>query len=378
MCPDFDTPHERRATDSVKWSRYADPGLIAMWLADMDFAAPPPVLAALQRRLDHGILGYSHPGPSLVDAVLGHLATAYRWEVAPEWLVWLPGVVPGLHAACRTFAAGGSVVTHTPIYPPFLSAPGWAGLSSAAFPLLERNGRHELNFAALEEYLPEDCRLLLLCNPENPTGTLHGRDELARLAAFAERRNLVVCSDEIHCGLVLEEGRRHVPYGAVDTSRSVVLMAPSKTYNIPGLSCAFAVIPDCQRREAFRQTIRGIVPDVNILGLIGCEAAYRDCAEWHAGLIAYLRGNRDLIERRVARWPGFRMVHPEATYLAWIDCRNSGLAEPAAFFEAAGVGLNNGAIYGSPGFLRLNFGCPRALLAEALDRMENALRTSGG
>lgn len=376
MPTDFDILLDRRSSDSLKWRRYAGSDRIAMWLADMDFAAPPPVLTALRRRLDHGVLGYAAPWPALAQAVVDHVAAAYAWEVAAEWLVWLPGVVPGLHAACRIFAAGGSVATHTPIYPPFLAAPRWAGLEVAPLPLAEREGRHELNFPLLEERLPADCRLLLLCNPENPAGSLHGREELARLADFAARRDLLVCSDEIHCGLVLEEGRRHVPYGLVDPARSLVLMSPSKTYNIPGLSCAFAVIPDSRLRERFRRGIRGMVPEVNVLGLVGCEAAYRDCAAWHADLIAYLRGNRDLVEGRVGRWPGFRAIHPEATYLAWIDCRESGLADPAALFEAAGVGLADGAIYGAPGFLRLNFGCPRAVLAEALDRMERAL--SGG
>lgn len=380
MSTDFDTPLDRRTTDSVKWSRYSDPRLIAMWLADMDFAAPPPVLAALRRRLDHGVLGYSVPSKALTKAVLDHLATEYAWDVAPDWLVWLPGVVPGLHASCRAFAAGGSVITHTPIYPPFLTAPRFAGLPATAIPLAERQGRYELNFAALEEQIRPDCRLLLLCNPENPAGTLHDRDELARLADFAARHGLIVCSDEIHCGLVLDENRRHTPFGAaspVAAARSVVLMAPSKTYNIPGLSCAFAVIPDPEVRVRFQHAIRGIVPDVNALGLIGCEVAYRDCGEWHADLIAYLRGNRGLVEQRVSQWPGFGITHPEATYLAWIDCRTSGLADPAAFFEATGVGLTDGAIYGSPGFLRLNFACPRAQLVEALDRMENGLRQHG-
>ncbi len=377
MPTDFDTSLDRRATDSLKWNRYADPNLIAMWVADMDFASPPPVLAALRRRLDHGVLGYSVPSPSLVQAVTGHLATEYAWEVDPLWLVWLPGVVPGLHASCRAFAMGGSVATHTPIYPPFLTAPQFAGLPTTTVPLAVRNGRYEFDFAVLEEQIRPDCRLLLLCNPENPAGTLHDQEELARLAEFAERHDLVVCSDEIHCGLVLEENRRHVPFGAVSpvaAARSVVLMAPSKTYNIPGLSCAFAVIPDPAVRTKFLHAIRGIVPDVNALGLIGCEVAYRDCAEWHADLIAYLRGNRDLVEQRVGQWPGFSVTHAEATYLAWIDCRNSGLADPAAFFETTGVGLANGAVYGSPGFLRLNFGCPRAQLVKALDRMENGLR----
>jgi cystathionine beta-lyase len=377
MPTDFDTPLDRRATDSLKWSRYADPNLIPMWVADMDFAAPPAVLAALRRRLEHGVLGYSVPSASLIEAVREHLAGEYAWPIDADWIVWLPGVVPGLNAACRAFAQGGPVATHTPIYPPFVTAPKHVGATAQTIPLVVRDGRYELNLPALRQDLAKDCRLLLLCNPENPGGSLHSADELDRLLAFCEERDLIVCSDEIHCGLVLDPERRHTPFAALGGSaaqRSIVLMAPSKTYNIPGLSCAFAVIPNPDVRRSFQRATRGIVPEVNALGLLGCEAAYRDCAEWHADLIAYLRGNRDLLVERLRQMPGLSMTYPEATYLAWIDCRQAGLEDPAGFFETHGVGLADGTIYGSPGFVRLNFGCPRAQLVEALGRMESGLR----
>ena len=377
MTTDFDSILDRRATASLKWDRYPDPGVIPMWVADMDFAAPPPILRALRERLEHGVLGYAIPTGELASTVCSHLAREYAWEVDPDWLVWLPGVVPGLNAACRAHAKGGPVVTLTPIYPPFLTAPPNAGVPAISVPLAVHQDRYELDFPALREQTPASCGLLLLCNPQNPAGSLHSAGELAELAAFAEERGLIICSDEIHCGLVLEEGVRHTPFAALSNgaaARSIVLMAPSKTYNIPGLSCAFAVIPNPGLRKPFEQAMDGIVPDVNALGLLACEVAYRDCAEWHADLIAYLRGNRDLLEQRVASLPGLRMLHPEATYLGWIDCRESGISDPADFFEGSGVGLDDGAIYGSPGFVRLNFACPRAQLAEALDRMENGLR----
>jgi cystathionine beta-lyase len=377
MSTDFDTPLDRRDTSSLKWSRYSDPDLIPMWVADMDFATPAAVLRALRQRLDHGILGYSLPSPSLVRAVCDHLEAVYAWTIQPEWLVWLPGVVPGLNAACRAFAGGMPVVTHTPIYAPFVTAPEHAGVAARQIPLVVRDGRYELNFAGLAAETPKESRLLLLCNPENPGGSLHDRQELLRLLDFARERDLVVCSDEIHCGLVLDAERQHTPFASIGpeaAERAVVLMAPSKTYNIPGLSCAFAVIPNANLRRTFLKTIDGIVPHVNLLGLVGCEAAYRDCAEWHADLIAYLRGNRDLLAERIAQMPGLIMTHPEATYLGWIDCRSAGLDRPADFFEACGVGLADGAVYGAPGFVRLNFACPRAQLEKALDRMQNGLR----
>ena len=377
MQTDFDTPTDRRDTGSLKWDRYGERDVIPMWLADMDFAAPKPILDALRKRIAHGVLGYSIPGRSLMEAVREHLRGEYGWEVAADWLVWLPGVVPGLNAACRACAQGGPVLVQTPVYPPFLKAPGQADVGPIPVPLAIRHGRYEMDFDALEGSISPDCRLLLLCNPENPGGTLHGPNELQRLLDFAQAHDLTICSDEIHCGLVLAKDRRHTPFAAIGeeaAARSIVLMAPSKTYNIPGLSCAFAMVPDPAVRERFRKVIEGIVPDVNALGLIACEAAYRECGDWHCDLIDYLRGNLDLLEQRVRDLPGLRMHRPEATYLAWIDCRESGLDNPTAFFEERGVGLGDGAIYGSPGFVRLNFACPRARLADALDRMENGLR----
>ena len=183
-------------------------------------------------------------------------------------------------------------------------------------------------------------RLFLLCHPHNPVGRCWNEDELRDLAAFAEQNDLIVCSDEIHCGLILDADKRHIPFASLSPDaarRSITLMAPSKTYNIPGLGCAFAVIPDAALRRRFLRAMDGIVPHVNVLGLVACEAAYRDCGDWHGELIAYLRGNRDRVAAAVQRRKGAKMSHVEATYLAWIDVRELGLANPAAHFEAHGA-----------------------------------------
>jgi cysteine-S-conjugate beta-lyase len=374
MTFDFDHAPDRRGGDSIKWNRYAGRDVLPMWVADMDFAVAPEILDALRRRVDHGVFGYAEPWPSLVESVLRHLEGEYAWAVDPSWLVWLPGLVSGINVACR--AVGGAAFTATPAYPPFLAAP--AQLTTA--PLTRGDDRWEWDLPAVEAALTPETRLLLLCHPHNPVGRAWEEGELRAVDAIAERRGLVVCSDEIHCGLVLEPGRNHRPYAALSEAaarRSITLMAPSKTFNLPGLGCAFAVIPDAGLRRQFHGAMRGIVPHVNVLGLAACEAAFRHGARWHRALLDYLRGNRDRVLAAVRAMPGLRTTPVEATYLAWIDARGTGLSHPQRHFEAAGVGLSAGRDFGPgglyEGFVRLNFGCTRAVLGEALARMSSSL-----
>ena len=373
----FDEPVDRRNTGSLKWDKYRGRDVIPMWVADMDFRSPPEVVEALRRRVDHGVFGYTLPTDVLVACVVAGLKRCYDWTIQPDWLVWLAGVVPGLHVVCRAVGDDGDdVLTMTPIYPPFLKAPELSRRRTVTVPMIESGGRWVNDLDQLEKSIGPRARLLLLCNPQNPTGRAFSREELAALADIAERRNLVLCSDEIHCGTILDPQKRHVPAAMLSPAaadRTITLMAPSKTYNIAGLHCSFAVISNAGLRRRFNRVMDGIVPGVNALGLTAALAAYRDGCEWHRGLVDYLRGNRDLLERRIREMPGLRMNHVEATYLAWIDARGLGGAEPVKFFEDAGVGLSSGDDFGLNGFLRLNFGCPRRTLNEALDRMRKAV-----
>lgn len=369
----FDKPLDRREGDSLKWNKYAGRDVLPLWVADMDFAAPPPVLAALERRIKDGCLGYPVPTSSLVEAVITYLRREYGWNVLPEWLVWLPGIVTGLNVACRV--VDGDVMTATPVYPPFLSAPRLSGNKLAAVPLKLAGNRWGWDFAAMEAAITPDTRLLLLCHPHNPVGRVWDAGELAELSAFCKRHNLFVCSDEIHCGLIIEEGCKHTPMAMVDreiAERCITLMAPSKSHNIPGLCCSFGVISNDALRRRFTGVMRGIVAEVNVLGFTAAEAAYRESEDWRAALLDVLRRNRDLVEAAVAQMPGLSMTHVEATYLAWIDARGLGVTNPAQLFEEAGVGLSNGADFGLPGWVRLNFGCPRETLEAALARMKKA------
>ncbi|UXY15717.1 PatB family C-S lyase [Chitiniphilus purpureus] len=376
---DFTTCAARGVTDNIKWNRYADRDVLPLWVADMDFACAPQITAALQARVAAGSFGYSEPTDEVIAALCLALRRDYGWEIAPEWLIPLPGLVTGLNVACRTAAgAADPVLTATPVYPPFMSATHFSGRPLIKLPLLEPDGSAgwRWDLPALAAAAPT-ARTLLLCHPHNPVGRAWRQEELAALADIARQNDLLVVSDEIHCDLLLEPGARHTPFAklAPDLAhRTITLMAPSKTYNIAGLGCAFAVIADPALRHAFQHAMRGIVPHVNLLGYVGAAAAYRDATDWRTQLLTVLRGNRERVVSAVHGMPGLKLAPPEATYLAWIDCRPAGLTQPQRFFEAAGVGLSDGADFGAPGFVRLNFGCPAPALDEALARMARALQ----
>jgi cystathionine beta-lyase len=384
MSFDFDAPVDRAGSDSTKWTKYAgrDSEVIPLWVADMDFAAPPAVIEALRQRVEHGVFGYNQPTASQVDAVAGYLERHFAWRIDPAWIVWLPGLVSGLNVACHAVGnAGDAVFTATPIYPPFLSAPEYSGRRVATAPLVRDSSGWLWDFPTVDAVLRTSrARLFLLCHPHNPTGRVWNDDELWQLALLAEKHDLVICSDEIHNGLVLSPYHRHrllATLSAELAARTITLMAPSKTFNIPGLGCAFALIPDSRLRQDFRRAMQGIVPHVNALGMVATEAALSRCDDWHAALIDYLRGNSRAVERAVADLPGLDMRPVEATYLAWIDARefaaDKGIGNPALYFEQHGLGLSDGADFGTSGFVRLNFGTRRALLDEALARLSRAV-----
>jgi cystathionine beta-lyase len=382
MTYDFDTPVERRGTDSQKWQKYAGRDIIPLWVADMDFRSAPEVIAALHERVAHGVFGYARPTRSTVEAVVEAMAARYRWPVDPAWIVWLPGLVVGLNVAARALAQPGEAVLCTPpVYPPFMTAPAHQGRAVIATPLALDGAAHrwEIDWRALEEAVTPRTKLFFLCNPHNPVARVFRRDELARLADFCRRHDLILCADEIHCDLILDD-LPHVAIAALDgeiARRTVTLMAPSKTYNLPGLGTSLAIIPEPAIRTRFLRATAGIVAEVNCLGYAACESAYRHGEPWRQALLTYLRANRAFLLDFAAReLPGVQIEAPiEATYLAWLNVAALGLRDPVAHFEEHGVGLSDGRHFGAtPGaYLRLNFGCPRATLAEALARMKGAV-----
>jgi cystathionine beta-lyase len=376
--PDFDALIDRRGTSATKWERYTGRDILPFWVADMDFAMPPFIADAVRARLEHPILGYTRTPPGLVEAFQGWMQHHYQWSVDPDWLVWIPGVVGGFNLAARAAVPpGGAVMIPTPVYYPFLDVPGNAGQHAQPVPLVRDGDRWVMDMAALERAATRDTALVLLSNPQNPTGRAYSRAELTELAAFCLRRGIVLCSDEIHCPLLLDPSARHVPIASLDPeiARSTIsLYAVTKAYNMPGLSCAVAVIPDGTLRRNFIRAEAGLVPGIGPLAYAATEAALNDRGPWLSQLLDYLRGNHE----RVRAVVGQRMTPVEATYLAWLDVRDLGLENPGAWFEAAGIGLSDGAAFGAPGFVRLNFACPRALLDQGLARLDARLRAPGG
>ncbi len=384
---DFDTVLERRATDSQKWQKYADRDVLPLWVADMDFKSAPAIIAALHARVEHGIFGYARPVKSTIDAIVTAMAQRYEWTIDPSWIVWLPGLVVGLNVTAQAFAEpGDEVLTLSPVYAPFMSAPKNSARVSISVPFALNpsanagRGGWEIDWAALEAAVTPRTKLFYLCNPHNPLARVWRRDELKQLGEFCVRHNLVLCSDEIHCDLILEPTLPHIPTATLSpeiAARTITLMAPSKTYNVPGLGASFAIIPDAMRRARFIRATAGIVAEVTSLGFAACEAAYREAEPWRQGLLAYLRANRDYLLATLPREiPGLVIEAPvEATYLLWMNVSALGLPNPVAHFEQNGVGLSDGAMFGAKKgtHLRLNFGCPRAILTETVRRMKAAL-----
>ncbi len=382
MTYDFDELIDRHCTESAKWHRY-DRDVLPMWVADMDFRSPEPVIQALRERVDHGVFGYGTEPPELREVVVDRLADLYDWQVSSEDLIFVPGVVTGFNLACWAVTSpADGVLMQTPAYPPILDAPPNARLAPDGMELTRQpDGRYTVDFAALGEAITERTRIFILCNPQNPVGRVFQRDELERMAAICLRHNIVICSDEIHCDLVFQ-GKRHLPIASLDpeiASQTITLMAPSKTYNMAGLHCSVAIVQNPELRASLKAARAGLVPDVNIMGYVAALAAYRDGQPWLDHLLTYLESNLDYLVQAVDDLPGINMARPEATHLGWLDCLQSGIpGNPHRFFlQEAKVALNDGSTFGKggEGFVRLNFGCPRATLVEALDRIQSALST---
>ncbi|NDW01766.1 putative C-S lyase [Yangia sp. PrR002] len=378
------TAPDRRGTDSNKWRRYPQ-DVLPLWVADMDFAADPRIAEAIRVRLDHGVLGYGRATDAQREVLVQAMLRDHGWRIEPEWLVFLPGVEGGFNMALSAFTTpGGGVMEELPVYAPLRAAPEHWGLT--LHPVWQRpdGGRWTSDEGEMEQ-AARASDALLLCNPQNPTGRVYTRSELALRADLCLRHDMVLISDEIHCGLVLD-GRSHIPAASLSpeiAARSVTLMAASKTWNVPGLKTAFAIIPDATMRACFEGSKRGMVDSVNVLGLAGMSAAYEQCSDWRDAARAQLAANRDRLAARLPDvLPGAKMLPAEAGFLAWIDCRALGLPLPASefFLERARVALSGGTDFGPglEGWVRLNYGCTPELLDEALHRMAKAVRDHGG
>ena len=380
---DFDLILDRRNSPSAKWNWFPE-DVLPMWVADMDFRTPEPILRAMSERIAHGVFGYEMPSAQLRQTIVDWAKRHYNWRIQPDQIVFLPGLVNGLNLICRIFGQlGDSALMLTPVYPPFHSAPTNNGMTATKV-MLRRKDAHnqidyEIDFDALEKAVTPRTRLLIHCHPHNPIGKEFSIDENTRLAEFCLKHGLLLISDEIHCDLMLG-GETHVPLAALSpeiSRNTITLMAPSKTFNIPSLKASFAIVQDARLRQQFLNQDHVLIADINALGLVATQAAYAECDDWLAALRGYLTENRDALLDFVAEnMPGVAATVPNATYLGWLDFGQTDIKSPYKFFlDEAKVALGDGAIFGSggEGFVRVNFGCPRQQMIEALTRMAGAM-----
>ena len=377
----FDTPINRRNTDSVKW-RVAD-DVLPMWVADTDFLAPPAVINALRQRVAQGIFGYHYESPTLRQTVIDWVARRYGWEIDPDWIIFPPDVVRGMNWAAQAVAEpGDAVLLQSPVYGPFFEIPRNGGFSLQDAPLVQdETGRYEIDMTAMAAVVTPATRAFLLCNPQNPTGRAFTRSELESLADFCLERDITVLADEIHADLIYSEAQ-HIPIASLNpdiAQRTITFIAPSKTFNVAGLKASVGIIPNPKLREKMTRVSRGMIPPVNLLGMVAMEAAYSQGEPWLDALRVYLQNNRDYLLDFIANGglPGVSMSRPDGTFLAWLDFRATPWADAPArhIMEEAKIRLNEGAWFGETGsgFTRLNFGCPRATLEEGLNRLGMAL-----
>ncbi|HJP41674.1 MAG TPA: MalY/PatB family protein [Dehalococcoidia bacterium] len=379
---EFDGEFKRRGSDSAKWGRFSDE-ILPMFVADMDFKAPEPILKALHTRVDHGFFGYNRPPADFIEVVTARLKNLYGWEVAAEALMPVPGVIPGFNLAVKALAeSGDGILVHVPTYPPIYHCPVGHDMVRCDSLLVDGPDGFRVDWDAMEE-AASNSRIFLLCNPHNPTGRVFTREELERMAEICLRNDLLIISDEIHCDIVFS-GSTHIPIATLGPEveeRTVTLIAPSKTFGLPGLKAAVAIVTNEETRDKMNHSRAGMVSGVNLLGFTALVAAYRDCQDWVDEMNVYLEANRDFLEEYVAtNMPGVRMHSPEGTYLTWLDCGDASLPDDDAreFFRAnAQVGVSGGLDFGPAGrgFTRLCFATTRAALTRALDRMADALRS---
>lgn len=386
----FDKVIDRKGTKSVKWDYLKDffgrDDILPMWVADMDFLSPAPVIDEIRKRAEHGVYGYTGFPDSLYAAISDWMAERHCWSIRRDWITFSPGVVPALNIAILSFTKpGDGVVIQSPVYRPFFDAIENNGRTLARCPLRLENGRYMMDFAGLEDSFKSGAKMAILCSPHNPVGRVWDRDELKRFGELCVKYNVIIVSDEIHCDIVYS-GAKHVPIASISDEireKTITCIAPSKTFNIAGLSTSAVVISNSGLFSKFTQTLNSLgISGGNVFGITGAEAAYRYGGEWLDELLGYLEGSLDFLIRYIdERIPGISVVKSQGTYLAWLDCRSLGMDRKQLvnfMLDKARVGLNDGTEYGidGEGFMRLNFACPRSILEEGLMRIENAVKVT--
>tara|TARA_Y100001970_G_scaffold277608_1_gene382067 strand:+ start:1681 stop:2829 length:1149 start_codon:yes stop_codon:yes gene_type:complete len=377
MAYDFNKIVNDKNTIRKKWLKYKDPEVIPMWIADMDFACPEEILEPIKERIAQGIFGYADAPNELSEILKERIKERSNWEIETDWVTWLPGAVVGLNVSCRTVLKPGEMVMiPSPIYAPFTEAPVNMERGFIKTFLQDINGRMELDFDSIKNLVNQETKMFFFCNPQNPGGTVFKEEEIKQLISIALENNLLICSDEIHSDLILDEDKQHIHLASMDkdiAQNSITLLGPCKTFNLPGFPMAAAIIPNKEIRKDFRRYMKGIVAHIDAVALVATKAAYLNGDKWHKDLLSYLRTNREILINGINDIEGLSLKGPEASYLAWIDCRGSNLVSPSDFIlEKAKVGVYDSDWFGSKDYIRLNFACPRSRLEEAITRIQKA------
>jgi len=386
MAYNFDRVPNRRIPGVVnKWTYYPNDPL-PLWVADMDFPAPKPILDELRRAVNQGVLGYELASPTLLETVAARMDRLYGWKVSPEWIVPVTGIVSGFNVAARTFgSARKGYLIQPPVYNEFHEVKNNVGIRQVNVPLVKQVKGNILHYEIDWDLFKKQAKkvsMFLLCNPHNPLGIVFSRRDLARMAEICLENNVLIVADEIHSELLLDV-KKFTPIAKLSkeiANHTITLIAPSKTFNVPGLFCGFAIIPNKELRDKYMKVVEHLRLHVASLGLRAAQVAFSgQCDEWLKELRCYLTGNRDfLVDYVTKNMPEVRITVPEATYLAWLDFTQINLEKSPFefFFEKAKVALSDGAIFGEKGHVRLNFGTSRSILKQALDRMNKALRSN--
>lgn len=370
----FDTPPNRDNTFSFKWEKYKGKDILPVWVADTEFAVAKPISDTLKQRVDNAALGYTLPAQhsDASEAIKHWCLQQYNWQIDTKWIVWTPGVVPAFNMACKAFCEpGDAVIVQTPNYPPLLAAPEINQLEKVAVPTIMENGRWIIDFEALETAAArEECKLFIMCNPMNPVGSVLSKQELDRIVDICNNHSVMLCSDEIHCDLILEN-KKHIPAGSVAriADNSITLMAASKTFNVAGLGTSFAIIPDAKVRANFVKAGMGMVPWANVLGLEATKVAFTQCDDWYKAQLDYLRKNRDYLVEAINSIDGLYAATPDATFLLWVDASGLGVENTQKWCEEKGVGPSPGIDFGNKHFFRINYGSSLSFLQDVVARL---------
>ncbi|MFT5886167.1 MAG: cystathionine beta-lyase [Arcticibacterium sp.] len=375
MTYNFDQPTNRENNNSIKWSKFPK-NILPLWIADMDFESPIEIKEALQKLIEHQIYGYAGAPAELYDVIIERLEKRHHWKIKKEWIVLLPGLVPGLHASARIFESRElEILTSIPVYFHLSLAGKYAGAPTSEVPFIWQNDRWEMDFETMQKQVKAETKVYMLCNPHNPNGRVFTKPELEKLSAFCLKNNLVLVSDEIHCDLVLDKTATHISVASINKEieqRSITLLAPSKTFNIAGLGGSMAIIPNDDLRKRFQDAGFGIMPHMNAFACQSMMAAYKYGEAWRSEMVNYLKANHDYLMTEINKISSLTMKPLEATYLAWIHCDRADITDLETYLFKFGLGVSGGHQFKGNAYFRLNFGTQRKNLELAVERLKKA------